>query len=437
MSFLVPALAACGNNGVDQVRTSDAPTFLLANAAVAEAPSQSATVFVAGYRRDYTIAFDNGQVTVTNQSDSNDVRKFAGIRLIKFVDRYTSLDIDGIPGQVYRLYQAAFNRKPDLTGLGFWIFNAETRQLTMEAVADGFLGSPESISLYGQSPTNDKLVAAAYANVLHRDPERAGFDWWIDAMKNGLSRQSMLYNFSESRENKDNLLPDMANGFDYAPFADMPPGTATADASVIVDSVLSSNIGFLPGANGRPAGTWHWPGTPSRHVLVYIPMPGNGIGQDYASKANDAISRINARLNGLVFLEAVNAIPTSGNYIHVSYNTAYVPPGSTNYSGYCANVSTAPYSGDPLAPDNQNGISSTPVYLNLGNGHCEVTQDIVTHEFGHALGLGNHFDGFGANGTAPISVLFWDVLATLYGNPRSTIAGDLIVKHAYPLLEPK
>ena len=32
-----------------------------------------------------------------------------------------ALDINGTAGQVYRLYQAAFDRKPDLVGLGYWI----------------------------------------------------------------------------------------------------------------------------------------------------------------------------------------------------------------------------------------------------------------------------------------------------------------------------
>ena len=82
--------------------------------------------------------------------------------------------------------------------------------------------------------------------------------------------------------------------------------------------------------------------------------------------------------------------------------------------------------GNPIQPGSQNGIGSNPVYLNLGNGHCNVTQDIVTHEFGHALGLANHFNGFG-NGPA-ISAAYWDVLATLYANPQSTTAANLSVR---------
>jgi hypothetical protein len=204
--------------------------------------------------------------------------------------------------------------------------------------------------------------------------------------------------------------------------------SVTASDTQVIDYVKSSNIDFLP-AN-RPAGTWRWSGTPAQHVLVYIPAPANGNSteQDYADKVNAAITQMNAKLNSWLVLEAVAAIPSTGNYIRVSYGTSYVPPGSTNYTGYCANVATGPSIGNVIQPDSSNGIGSSPVYVNLGNGHCDVKQAIVTHELGHALGLANHFDGFGTG--EAISTAFWDVLATLYGNPASTQASSLAVKRA-------
>ncbi len=204
----------------------------------------------------------------------------------------------------------------------------------------------------------------------------------------------------------------------------------TATDNQVVADVKSSNIDFLP--TNRPAGTWRWSGTPQQHVRVYIPAPasGNTAEQDYANKAKTSIATINAKMSGLLVLEATDSASTDGNnYIRVSYGTSYVPAGSTAYQNYCANVSTAPSVGNQIQPDSQNGIASNPVYLNLGNGHCDVTQDIVTHEFGHALGLASHFIGFGGDGPS-ISTAFWDVLATLYSNPQSTPASSLVVKRA-------
>lgn len=202
----------------------------------------------------------------------------------------------------------------------------------------------------------------------------------------------------------------------------------TATDADIVANLKSSNIDFST-ANRAP-GTWRWLSTPAQRVLVYVPPPvnANATELDYATKTKNSIAQINSKLTGLIVIEAVSTIPQTGRYIQVSYGTSYVPPGATNYSSYCANVSTGPNLGNVIQPDNLNGIGTNVVYLNLGNGRCDVTQDIVTHEFGHALGLSNHFNGFG-NGPA-ISTAFWDVLSTLYGNPQATITGNIAVKRA-------
>jgi len=208
-------------------------------------------------------------------------------------------------------------------------------------------------------------------------------------------------------------------------------GVQAPDAQ-IVSYLKSSNIDFIPGANGRPDGTWRWPGTPDRHVVVYLPSPaaGNATESDYANKVTTSVNLLNAKLSGLLVLDLTDTRPASGNFIQVSYLTSYVPQGSTDYASYCANVATGPNIGSMILPDAGNNISSGPVYVNLGNGHCNVTQDIVTHEFGHALGLANHFASFGDAPVNSWTSAYFDVLATLYGNPPSTPAANVVVKRA-------
>lgn len=150
------------------------------------------------------------------------------------------------------------------------------------------------------------------------------------------------------------------------------PSTTISETEVVAD-LTASNISFLP-AN-RPLGTWRWTGTPARRIPVYVtpPAAGSSTEQDYAAKTQTAITTLNTRLSGLLVLEAVTTPPGGSNYIHVSYGSSYVPPGSTDYASYCANVATAPGVGNMILPDGQNGIASSPVYVNLGNGHCDVT----------------------------------------------------------------
>lgn len=214
------------------------------------------------------------------------------------------------------------------------------------------------------------------------------------------------------------------------PSAQTPPAGLT-DAQIIADIKLTNtnyDIGpdGRPVSNQRPAGTWRWPSTPGSPILVYIPSPNGPVEQDLANKVSNAIKIYNAKLSAYLILEPVNALPATGNVIQVGYNNSWVPPGSNDYNSYCANVSNIPGSGSMINPDSQNNIRN-PVFMNLGNNRCNVTQDIVNHEFGHALGFAVHFDVFGST-TSPDN--FWDVLATLYGNPQSTAADSLVIRRA-------
>jgi hypothetical protein len=124
---------------------------------------------------------------------------------------------DGAAGQVYRLYQAAFNRTPDLAGLGFWVYARQT-DATLAGIAQSFVSSAEFTALYGQAPSHRQLVSTYYRNVLHRDGEQAGIDWWVAQMDNGGDAAGVLLGFADSAENKDSLAAGMQNGFDYIPY---------------------------------------------------------------------------------------------------------------------------------------------------------------------------------------------------------------------------
>jgi Ca2+-binding RTX toxin-like protein len=165
---------------------------------------------------DYKVWSESGvfHVQALNGDGGHDL--LTGIERLRFGDKTLALDIDGVGGQSYRLYQAAFNRTPDLPGLGFWIKHMD-EGLSLKEAANFFLTSPEAQKLYGINPSNEDLVKAMYANVLHRTPEAEGFNFWMGHLANGLSRADMLAYFSESPENKAALIGVLENGFTYTP----------------------------------------------------------------------------------------------------------------------------------------------------------------------------------------------------------------------------
>jgi Ca2+-binding RTX toxin-like protein len=133
-------------------------------------------------------------------------------------DTSIALDVEGIAGQVYRLYQAAFDRAPDKVGIGFWLAQAD-HGVSLNAIAGGFVQSDEFRQLYGSNPGNEDLVARLYRNVLHREGEKGGMEFWRAVLDSKAATQAeVLAAFAESAENVAALASVIANGFDYTPW---------------------------------------------------------------------------------------------------------------------------------------------------------------------------------------------------------------------------
>lgn len=179
-------------------------------------------VVFSGARSSYTVAISNqaGNATtvstVATGSAAADV--LSNVERIQFSDTYVALDINANAGQVYRLYQAAFNRTPDSVGLGYWIKNMDAG-LTLSEVANYFTLSPEYQHLYGAVPNNADLVTSLYNNALHRAPDPGGFAFYLDVLnQHHATAIELLVNFSESVENQSAVLSVIGKGIAYTPY---------------------------------------------------------------------------------------------------------------------------------------------------------------------------------------------------------------------------
>jgi hypothetical protein len=269
--LLIAALAGCSGGNQSQPET----VTQLAGAMHRDVAADNA-VTIAGYRANYDISVTGTTVTVKNRLDGT-VQTFTTSQILHFADKWTSFDIAGPAGQVYRLYQAAFNRKPDLAGLGFWIKANENGHDLLD-IAGSFLASDEFKRLYGDNVPAASFVSAAYQNVLHRAGDTDGFNWWVTQVSAGADRRGVLYGFSDSAENKANLLADMTNGFDYVPF-NKPGPIAPKFSSYENKEAAAQALGpqWLPpevaGGNAVAFADFFQDGTYSMvtHTLEYIP----------------------------------------------------------------------------------------------------------------------------------------------------------------------
>jgi hypothetical protein len=153
--------------------------------------------------------------------------------------------------------------------------------------------------------------------------------------------------------------------------------------------------------------------------LIPVKLNGSTLGKD-------AIDEIETMLQMTIFettsiANAPDSQITRG--IIVSEGTAIGPNGTiTKYT--CGHVSESPETTSwPQDFYDANGNINTRLYVNLSSVKCTASVEMAIHEFGHALGLGSHFSGYGSSDI--ISPAFWQVLYTLYHNGAGTSGEDL------------
>jgi hypothetical protein len=193
------------------------------------------TMTFLGNYRDYTIRNEGGSFVATDRSGTR-IAIAPNIKRLLFQNGAIGLDVNGVTGQAYRLYRAAFNRIPDIAGLGYWIHQIDN-DLSFYDVAWSFINSDEFKILYGMNVSNDDFITALYTNVLHREPDPSGFSYWRDALLGGrITRHAMLAEFSNSAENQAQIANDIQNGIVYLPIG----VSDTPDPSVFAASLVAA-----------------------------------------------------------------------------------------------------------------------------------------------------------------------------------------------------
>ncbi len=158
----------------------------------------------------YNLGSDKYGVGTTNGID-----ELTGASLLKFDDKNLHLvndikatfdqvtGLNNSTGEMFRLYNAAFARFPDSSGLRYWINQYSSGKDDARAVASSFLVSDEFSERYGANVTNAKYVETLYVNVLGRDYDQDGYNYWLGNLNSGKeTRYELLLGFAESAENK-------------------------------------------------------------------------------------------------------------------------------------------------------------------------------------------------------------------------------------------
>jgi hypothetical protein len=236
-------LAACGG-------AADAPVPAQPRLLASGLQLAPASMVLAGERVAYVVSKTGAAFAMANQADGKAVDLPGQVMRVHFADQSLALDIDKAPGQLYRLYRAAFDRTPDLGGMGYWL-NALDQGFPLDQVAQQFIASTEFLALYGAAD-DAVFLGKLYAHVLHRAPDPGGLAYWLGILKAGATRTSVLVAFSESPENIVAVAPAIELGIAYADagHAYRPFANAGANQSVLVGSRVELDGAASWDANG-------------------------------------------------------------------------------------------------------------------------------------------------------------------------------------------
>lgn len=157
-----------------------------------------------------------GAGVVDTLANRDNVQVLTNIERAKFTDASLAFDVGAgqVAGEGYRLYKAAFDRTPDVEGLGYWI-NALDHGASLSTVANAFLASYEFKNMMGSNNSDANFVDTLYTHVLHRLPDASGYAYWLNCLAQGNGRGAVLASFSESPENLQQTAELVAPGIRY------------------------------------------------------------------------------------------------------------------------------------------------------------------------------------------------------------------------------
>ena len=102
-----------------------------------------------------------------------------------------------INGFVVRLYRNVLNREPDDGGFDYWTKGIKNKSITGSTAVKGFFLSKE---ITNKKLSNEDFVKLLYLTVLNRNADKAGLKYWVDHLNVKMTRESVINGFINSKE---------------------------------------------------------------------------------------------------------------------------------------------------------------------------------------------------------------------------------------------
>ncbi len=168
------------------------------------------TVAYAEARAGKEVEFrSDGAVAVTGAGATD---LLENVERVEFEDGALIFDMRAEADVAYRLYSAALGRTPDEAGLRFWDGVLEAGAEIAD-VAEAFLFSEEFAGPEADALAPREIVDAFYDNVLGREADPAGREFWSGVLEDGLmTAVDVMLTFVDHAENLARVADDIDDG---------------------------------------------------------------------------------------------------------------------------------------------------------------------------------------------------------------------------------
>lgn len=204
-----------------------------------------------GNQNNYTLMVGQNSTIITDSrvdGDGTDI--LTNIELLDFAGETFDLRMfGGTTGlsagefqSFIELYIAYFNRAPDAVGLNYW-GTAYANGATLEEIAGSFLNQRETLELYPEGSSNGVFLENVYNNVLGRQSDPDGFQFWLDNLDSGaLQRDTFILNLLGGAQGSDvDFLDTKVDiGTYFAVTKGLSDGSNAAEVMAIFDGTEAS-----------------------------------------------------------------------------------------------------------------------------------------------------------------------------------------------------
>ncbi|NYS62413.1 DUF4347 domain-containing protein [Vreelandella salicampi] len=158
------------------------------------------TVRYEGNRDEYVVSQQHAVITVYRHDKPEDADTLINIEQLVFADDQLTLGYDSILEEVTALYAQVLGRQGDVEGVQYWA-QRQAEGLSKADMAQLFITSPEAgLRLDVQGDGIDTVLGTLYGSLLGREADAPGKAYWASELESGASLRDVVGGFMDSEE---------------------------------------------------------------------------------------------------------------------------------------------------------------------------------------------------------------------------------------------